>query len=240
MAENKDYKEKLVPLDDGEARKLSESFLHFYQIIKTLRAPGGCPWDRKQTTRSLAPNLIEEVYELIDAIELEDVPNAREEIGDILLVVNMIATIFEEKKEFGLSEVLDEVSAKLVRRHPHVFGDVQKEDPEEVIELWQHIKKNVEKQGQARESIFDSVPRTMPPLERAYKLQKKASKVGFDWEKSDEVFNKLHEEIEELKEQVLQTSAAPDKIMDEPGDSLFSLINVSRCLEIDPAEALHR
>lgn len=225
---------------------IKESFLHFYQIIRTLRAPNGCPWDRKQTPHSLGPNLLEEVYELIDAIENEDMPNAREELGDILLVALMIVSIYEEKNSFTLPQVFEEISAKLVRRHPHVFGDITEDDPDEVVKLWNHIKTNVEKNGEETTSIFNSIPRTMPPLERAYKIQKKAAKVGFDWDSVDGVFDKIHEELDELKvalasvkgqEQIESEHAA---IEDEIGDLLFSVINISRFLDTNPDIALHR
>jgi tetrapyrrole methylase family protein/MazG family protein len=240
------YRDKLADFTDREAADIKASFLHFYQIIRTLRAPNGCPWDRKQTPHSLGPNLLEEVYELIDAIENEDLPNAREELGDILLVALMIASIYEEKNSFTLPQVLEEISAKLVRRHPHVFGDIAEDDPEEVVKLWNHIKTNVEKNGEETTSIFNSIPRTMPPLERAYKIQKKAAKVGFDWDSVDGVFAKIHEELDELKsalasvkgqEQIESEHAA---IEDEIGDLLFSVINISRFLDTKPDIALHR
>ncbi len=234
------YKDKLTDLPENEASEIKERFLHFYQIIRTLRSPGGCPWDIKQTPKSLSPNLLEEVYELVDAIENDDIPNIREEIGDILLVALMITSIYEEEKCFTLPDVLDEISAKLIRRHPHVFGDVTEEDPDEVVKLWNHIKTNIEKNGEKKNSIFSSIPRTMPPLERAYKIQKKAAKAGFDWNSVEGVFAKIHEELDELKQAV--NSGNDQKhlfIEEEIGDLLFSVINISRFLKTDPALALH-
>lgn len=240
------YRDKLADITETEASDIKESFLHFYRIIRTLRAPSGCPWDRKQTPQSLGPNLLEEVYELIDAIENEDLPNAREELGDILLVTLMIASIYEEKNSFTLPQVLEEISAKLIRRHPHVFGDITEDDPDEVVKLWNHIKTNVEKNGKKNTSIFSSIPRTMPPLERAYKIQKKAAKVGFDWDSVEGVFDKIHEELYELKE-VLESVKGPEHkehehtaIEEEIGDLLFSVINISRFLDTNPDIALHR
>lgn len=237
------YREKLLETGEKERKDLENSFLEFYRIVKTLRAPGGCPWDRKQTPGSLSPNLLEEVYELVDALENKDMENEREELGDIFLVTTMIAAIGEENGKYTLSEVLNEISEKLIRRHPHVFGDEVKEDPDEVVELWNHIKKNVENKNEGKpESIFDRIPRTMPPLERSYKIQKKAAKVGFDWENIEDVFGKLSEEIEELEECLVKHGAGSkhEEIESEVGDVLFSIINISRFLEIDPAIALNR
>lgn len=233
--------DKLDTLSDKEREDLSLAFVDFYRIIKTLRGPEGCPWDRKQTSKSLAPNLIEESYELFEAIDNNDTDNVREEIGDIFLVAGMIAQINAEENRFTLSEVLSEVSDKLVRRHPHVFGDVVKENPEEVVELWNHIKKNVEKDGSKFESINDSIPRSLPPLERAYKIQKKVAKVGFDWDELQSVKDKLAEELAELDE----CTTHPEQhlhadIEEEIGDVLFSIINLSRHLKVDPAVALHK
>lgn len=232
---------KLDTLSDKEREQLSLAFVDFYRIIKTLRGPEGCPWDRKQTSKSLAPNLIEESYELVEAIDNNDTDNVREEIGDIFLVAGMIAQINAEEKRFTLAEVISEVSDKLVRRHPHVFGDVVKENPDEVVELWNHIKKNVEKDGSKFESMNDSIPRSLPPLERAYKIQKKVAKVGFDWNELQSVKDKLAEELAELDE----CTTHPEQhihadIEEEIGDVLFSIINLSRHLKVDPAVALHK
>ena len=235
------YRDKLTDITDTEATNIQESFLHFYRIIRTLRSPEGCPWDRKQTPQSLGPNLLEEVYELIDAIENKDLSNTREELGDILLVTLMISAIYEEEQSFTLPQVLQDISAKLIRRHPHVFGDLSEDDPEEVVKLWNHIKANVEKKGEETTSIFSSIPRTMPPLERAFKIQKKAAKVGFDWNSVEGVFDKIHEEIDELKEAI---SSGKDRehttVEKEIGDLIFSVINISRFLDINPDIALHR
>ncbi len=233
--------EKLERLNAKEKETLSLAFTDFYRIIKTLRGPEGCPWDRAQTPKSLAPNLIEESYELVEAIDNNDIENAREEIGDIFLVAGMIASIHAEQEEFDLAEVLSEVSEKLVRRHPHVFGDEVTDNPDEVVELWNHIKKNVEKDGGEFESMNDSIPRSLPPLERAYKIQKKVGKVGFDWEELQQVKDKLAEELAELED----CTANPDEhlqenIEEEVGDVLFSIINLARHLKIDPAVALHK
>ena len=216
-----------------------DAFLRLLSIIETLRGPEGCPWDRKQTPSSLAPNLIEEAYEFIDAVTNDDDANMREELGDLYLLVTMISYMHQQNDNFTVSEVLDEISDKLVRRHPHVFGDMKKEDAEEVVELWNNIKKNVENKKQV-DSITEQVPRTLPPLERSFKLQKKASKVGFDWDDSAGVKKKVVEELQELIDAIESESETGEKEEEELGDILFSLVNLSRFLDIDPAVALHK
>ncbi|MDZ7793386.1 MAG: nucleoside triphosphate pyrophosphohydrolase [Spirochaetia bacterium] len=242
MTSNFEHIEMLEQLSKDEQEQLSTAWIDFYRIIKTLRSPDGCPWDRKQTAKSLAPNLIEESYELVEAIDNNDVENIREEIGDIFLVAGMIAHINAESNKFSLAEVISEVSVKLVRRHPHVFGDVKKENPDEVIELWNHIKKNVEKNGSEFESINDSIPRSLPPLERAFKIQKKVAKVGFDWDNLQSVKDKVTEELAELDAciQDLNNPAQQAAVEEEIGDVLFSIINLARHLKVEPAVALHK
>src|SRR6056297_513632 len=245
MPSNFDNIKILEQLDKDEQEKLTTAWIDFYRIIKTLRGPEGCPWDRKQTAKSLAPNLIEESYELVEAIDNNDLENVREEIRDIFLVAGMIAHINAESNKFTLADVISEVSEKLVRRHPHVFGDVKKENPDEVIELWNHIKKNVEKDGNEFESINDTIPRSLPPLERAFKIQKKVAKVGFDWENLQSVKDKVAEELAEL-EVCIQSSTetaqnkTQDAVEEEIGDVLFSIINLARHLKVEPAAALHK
>ena len=255
MTSNFEHIEMLEQLSKDEQEKLSSAWIDFYRIIKTLRSPDGCPWDRKQTAKSLAPNLIEESYELVEAIDNDDLENMREEIGDIFLVAGMIAHINAESNKFTLVDVISEVSEKLVRRHPHVFGDVKKEDPDEVIELWNHIKKNVEKDGNEFESINDTIPRSLPPLERAFKIQKKVAKVGFDWDNLQSVKDKVTEELAELDECIhnlpektqdgstssdLQMNNLQAAVEEEIGDVLFSIINLARHLKVEPAVALHK
>jgi tetrapyrrole methylase family protein / MazG family protein len=217
--------------------KTGEAFLRLFSIIKTLRGPEGCPWDKKQTPTSLAPSLIEESYEFIEAAGGKDRDNMREELGDIFLLVTMISYMQEQNNSFTVSEVLHDISDKLVRRHPHVFGDMKKEDAGEVIELWNQIKRDVENKKEV-DSITEEIPRSYPPLERAYKLQKKVSRLGFDWDRSQEVTHKVIEELDELREELKNGSVSGTE--EEIGDVLFSLVNLSRFLNIDPAVALHR
>ena len=242
MTSNFEHIEMLEQLSKDEQEKLSSAWIDFYRIIKTLRSPDGCPWDRKQTAKSLAPNLIEESYELVEAIDNDDLENMREEIGDIFLVAGMIAHINAESNKFSLADVISEVSEKLVRRHPHVFGDIKKENPDEVVELWNHIKKNVEKDGSEFESINDTIPRSLPPLERAFKIQKKVAKVGFDWDNLQSVKDKVTEELTELDMCIQNNTGTTQQaaVEEEIGDVLFSIINLARHLKVEPAVALHK
>ncbi len=219
-----------------------EAFVRLLGIIETLRSPEGCPWDKKQTPSSLAPNLLEEAYEFIDAVENGDTENMREELGDLYLLVSMISFMNDEEHRFSVSDVLHEISDKLVRRHPHVFGEEKKENAEEVVELWNSIKRNVENK-KSLDSITEEIPRSLPPLERAFKIQKKVSTVGFDWNEAREVKKKVVEELGELIE-TLEDDSAPNNYTygdteEELGDVLFSIVNLSRLLKLDPAIALH-
>lgn len=215
---------------------LKEAFSHFYKIIRTLRSPEGCPWDREQTPTTLKENLIEESYECIEAIEEEDIEHIQEELGDLLLLITMLSYMYEQKNLFSLSDVIITISQKLVRRHPHVFSNVTISDPDEVIKQWESIKQHIERKGE-HQSLLDSIPKNYPPLERAYKIQNKARTVGFDWTQIDHVWEKVYEEIDEFKE-VSQTGNHTD-MTKEFGDLLFALINVARFLKINPSVALH-
>lgn len=215
----------------------SRSFAELYGIIKKLREPDGCAWDREQTTLTMRANLIEEAYEAINAIDENDDANLREEIGDLFLILIMIARIKEESGSFTLQEVLNDICEKLIRRHPHVFGAVKKNDVAEIVEQWERIKVHVE--GKKTEgSILDKTPRTLPPLECALFIQKKVSKVGFDWNSLGPVWEKLEEETGELKD-ALRAGNDSEK-EDEIGDLIFTVINLSRLLKVDPSLALNK
>jgi MazG family protein len=205
-------------------------------IVRRLRAPDGCPWDREQNPYTLRGNLIEEAYEAISAIEEGDDENLREELGDLLLVVTMIAHMKEQEGRFRVEEVLEQICAKLVRRHPHVFGDARKDTPDEVVEQWNHIKENVEGK-KPKHSALERVPRTLPPLERAFEIQQKVSKVGFDWASAQPLWGKLEEEIAELREAHAQGD--PRRVEAELGDLLFTAVNLGRLLGVDPTLALN-
>ncbi len=213
---------------------MSEKFDKLVNIIRRLRAPNGCPWDRKQTLYSLKQNVIEEVFEFIDALDRKDIENIKEELGDMLLHTIFHSVIAEESKLFSLNDVLDTISEKLIRRHPHVFGNVNVSSVDEVLRNWDKIKAKEKKKKNRH--YLDNIPRGLPPIERAYKLQKKASKVGFDWRDSKECFLKVIEEFEELKE--AHNNGNINEIKHEIGDLFFSLINYSRLSNINPSEAL--
>lgn len=215
----------------------SESFKKLYDIVATLRSPDGCPWDREQSPESLRPSLIEETYECVEAIDQKDPPHIREELGDIFLLATMVAYMHEQEGKFTVSDTLDEISAKLVRRHPHVFGDATATTSAEVLDQWAKIK--VEQEGRKpKDSILDEVSRALPPLDRAYKLQKKAAKAGFDWPSIEGVWDKIEEELAETRE--AHQNGSPEALEEELGDLLFSVVNLCRYLHVEPSVALQR
>ncbi|MDX9801840.1 MAG: nucleoside triphosphate pyrophosphohydrolase [Spirochaetia bacterium] len=218
-------------------KNLTESFKSFYEIIIKLRSEGGCPWDREQTAGSLKTNLLEETYECIEAISENDDLHTAEELGDILLLVAMIGRIKEEEGVFTFTDVIDGISEKLIRRHPHVFSDAVADTSEEVKKNWEIIKQTIENKNREK-SLLDGVSKSIPPLERAYRFQKKASKAGFDWNNNKDIWKKVKEEINELEDEII-SGEENAKIEEEFGDVLFSLVNAARFLKIDPAIALH-
>lgn len=204
-------------------------------IIELLRAPGGCPWDREQTHQSIKKNFIEETYEVIEAINKESVEGLREELGDVLMQISLHCQMEKEKGNFDFDDVCNELCEKLVVRHPHVFGDVNAENTDEALKSWDSVKQKTKGIKSQYESMV-SVPRELPALMRAQKVQAKAAKVGFDWQDKDGAISKVHEEINELLNAV-ERNNQPD-IEDEFGDLLFSCVNVSRFLNVDSEEAL--
>jgi tetrapyrrole methylase family protein / MazG family protein len=214
-----------------------EAFERAYSIVKRLRGPGGCPWDIEQTPQTLRGSLIEEAYEAVEAINEADPEHVKEELGDVFLLVIMIGYMYEQTGEFTLADSLNGLSDKLIRRHPHVFGESDADTSEKVLKQWAEIKVNVEGRPK-KDSILDEVSHALPPLERAYKIQKKAAKVGFDWLEEESVWDKLREELEESREACRDGST--EKKEDEIGDLLFSAVNVARFMGIDPMVALHR
>jgi len=215
------------------------AFLRLLGIMDDLREQ--CPWDRKQTLETLRPLTIEETYELGDAILENDLGEVKKELGDILLHIVFYAKIGAEKNAFTITEVIDGICEKLIRRHPHIYGDVQVKDEEEVKANWEKIKlaeRAVDPQGRALpKSVLEGVPRGLPSLVKAIRIQDKARGVGFDWEHREQVWDKVQEELRELKQEV---DAGSGKQADEFGDLLFSLVNFARFLGIDPDEALER
>ena len=215
-----------------------QAFLRVYEVMKKLRSPEGCPWDREQTPKTIRGNLVEEAYECIDAVTSGDVKHIQEELGDVYLVATFMAYMYEQEGVFSIADVLNGLSDKLIRRHPHVFGSGSSADTaDKVVDQWKEIKVTVEGK-KPKDSVLDEVSQALPPLDKAYKIQKKAAKAGFDWEKTDDVWNKVREEIEEAYEACSEGNE--DKVEDEIGDLFFSLINLARFLKIDPSVSLSR
>jgi MazG family protein len=210
----------------------TETFEDFLAIVRTLRVE--CPWDREQTHGSIAPLLVEEAYEVKEAIEDGNDDELKKELGDILLHAVMHSVIAEERAAFDFGDVVRQISRKLVHRHPHVFGDVTVKDANQVSENWEQLKM---KEG--RRSLFENMPKALPALQRADRVQEKASKVGFDWERPEDVWKKVEEEMAELHE-ALGGSESPERIEEEFGDLLFALVNYGRFVGVAPEEALHR
>lgn len=205
------------------------------EIVSVLRAPGGCPWDAEQTHESIRKDFIEETYEVIEAINKKDPAMLREELGDVLLQVVFHTLIETEKGTFSFSDVCDEICKKLIIRHPHVFGDVSVSSTDEVLKNWDAIKMNTKNQKSTSEAM-ESVPRELPALMRANKVQKKASKVGFDWDDVNGALLKVKEETAEVEEALKNSEKT--QIEEELGDLLFAVVNVSRFAHVDPEEAL--
>jgi tetrapyrrole methylase family protein/MazG family protein/ATP diphosphatase len=212
--------------------KEKADFYTLWDIIKALRSENGCPWDKKQTPQSLKKYLIEEVYEVLEAIDKGNPEEIREELGDLLFLLLFIIYLYEEEKLFTLKDLLYLTAQKMIRRHPHVFGEEVAKSAEEVIKRWQKIKKEEGKEP----SILGNIPKSLPALQRAFRLGERAGRVGFDWEKGEEVLEKIKEEIEEIKESL--NNLPKEKLKEEIGDLLFSIANFSRKLEINPEEAL--
>ena len=203
-------------------------------IITRLRSPDGCPWDREQTPSSLRGSLIEESYECIEAIAEKDSPHVKEELGDIFLLATMISYMYQQEGAFSIADVLEGLSEKLIRRHPHVFAGQEVKDSAEVLDNWARIK--VEQEGRRpKDSILDEVKHGLPPMERAFKLQKQAAKAGFDWPDISGVFAKIEEELKEIREAVKLSQEAREE---ELGDLFFAVINLSRFLKVEPQAAL--
>lgn len=220
-----------VPKNEKKPGILLEELL---DIMDRLRKPDGCPWDREQTYDSLKPYLVEEAYEVIEAIDREDYGGVAEECGDLLLQVVFIAQIAREEGRFDMSDVLDGVARKMVRRHPHVFGDLQVADSGEVSRNWEQIKKQEKARARKDVSLLSGVPRSLPGLLRAYQIQSRAAKVGFDWPRGDltPVLAKIHEEVDEIAEAAV--SAERHRVGEELGDLFFALVNLARHLDFNP------
>lgn len=205
-------------------------------IMRRLRAPGGCPWDAEQTHASLKRYLIEECYEVVEAIDKGDDGHLREELGDLLLQPLFHAAIAEERGAFTIDDILETLSDKLVRRHPHVFGDQDIKTSDEQVANWEKIKK--EEKGEERKSALSGVPPHLPALMKAQKITEKAARVGFDWEQTDQVYAKVLEELHELEETM--TAGDQERMEAELGDLLFAIVNLGRFISVNPEEALRK
>lgn len=231
--------------------KPSSNIVRLLEIMAALRTPAtGCPWDLEQDFASIAPYTLEEAYEVVDAIERGDLADLKDELGDLLLQVVFHARMAEEQGAFAFPDVVEAITRKLIRRHPHVFGNAKDMSPADVKSLWDEIKREEKAERRAsREELgmrpegheagfLGGIPIALPALTRAQKLTAKAAKVGFDWPDAGQVIDKIHEELEEVKE--ASSSGERDKIEDEIGDLLFSVTNLARHFNIDPERALRR
>ena len=208
------------------------SFQHLLEIMDTLRQQ--CPWDRKQTNLSLKPNTIEEVYELAQAIEDDDTDDIRKELGDLLLHIVFYAKIGEEKGLYDIKSVIDSLCEKLIRRHPHIYGEAKADTADQVRKTWEQIKLT-----EGRKGVLSGVPRSLESLIKAYRLQEKAAGVGFDWDNAEQTWAKVEEEIAELRQETAKEDNK-ERISEEFGDLLFAMINYARKLDINPSHALEQ
>jgi len=214
------------------------NFEELTALVTRLRGPEGCPWDREQSEAEIKSYLVGEVYEVLEAIDLNNPSKVEEEAGDLLFLIIFLVDIFREKGAFDIYQVMDKVIRKMIRRHPHVFGNTKADNPEEVKVNWRKIKEEEEGKPVTGESILDGVHAFLPALFQAQLLTQKASRVGFDWETPRQVINKVEEELEELKASV--DEGEKKSIENELGDLLFSLVNLGRFLEIDAEQAMRK
>ena len=230
---------------------MTQPFHDLVDVVAKLRSPGGCPWDIKQTHESLKPFLLEEAYEVLEALDARNPQHLREELGDLLLQILLHAHIESEKQAFTINDVITDLTHKLIRRHPHVFSaasdEAPKLDSEQVVTQWEAIKRA--ERSTESDSILAGIPASLPSLLRAHQIQKRAARVGFDWETPEQVFEKLDEELEELQaaapclpdaEPAAQEPETNAAIEHELGDVLFTIVNVARFLRINPEEALRK
>ncbi|MDA0990448.1 MAG: nucleoside triphosphate pyrophosphohydrolase [Verrucomicrobia bacterium] len=219
--------------DDNHTRA-AEAVRQLHDVVAQLRSEAGCPWDRQQTIESLKPYLIEEAYELLEAIDAGDTDQHRDELGDVLLQVLLHARIREEEDAFSFVDVADGLREKLVRRHPHVFGDAQAADAEDVMQKWDAIKD--QERGKPRDSALDGIPASLPALHKAQRTQQRVARVGFDWEDADEVIAKVDEELAEVRQALSAGDARA--VRNELGDLLFTVVNLCRTHDVHAEDAL--
>jgi tetrapyrrole methylase family protein/MazG family protein len=223
---------------------VSKRFSELVAVMETLRGKNGCPWDKEQTRESLTPFLLEEAYEVLEAIDEENPELLKEELGDLLFQILFHSQIAKERGEFGVEDVLAYTIDKMTRRHPHVFGTARSSrkkgmpaTAKEVLARWEELKQK-EKRNRKRKSVLDGVPKPLPALMRAYQLQTRASRVGFDWKEMRPVWNKVREEMKELEEAIGEGQSR--QIQAEFGDVFFALVNMARFLKFDPEESLRK
>lgn len=209
------------------------SFESFAEIVAHLRAPDGCPWDKEQTHQTLRKHLLEESYEALSAIDAGDVQGMREEFGDLLLQIILNAQIASEAKDFNMTEVVKHIYDKIVRRHPHVFGDLKLDSVDGVLQNWEKLKEKERSGKKEEKGILDGVPAALPALNQAQEYQERAARIGFDWHQIEDVLDKVREEIEEIK-----TAENPQQVKEELGDLFFVLVNLARWRDVDAESAL--
>lgn len=208
-------------------------FVQLVKIMERLRSDNGCPWDKVQTKKTIIPFIIEEAYEVIESLNNQDTEGTKEELGDLLFQIIFHAQIAKERGEFDIYDVIKTIGEKMISRHPHVFGNLKYETPEEVLKQWNERKFE---EGKFTQSILNGIPIALPSLLKALKVQKRVARVGFDWDNPIDVITKLEEEVKELKEAIL--SGNVQDIEGEIGDCLFTVVNISRFLKVNPEEAL--
>src|SRR3989475_5067405 len=224
-----------------------DRFDKLVEIMSTLRGPNGCPWDKQQDFNSLKPMMVEEVYEVLEAIENNDFDGLSEELGDVLLHVVFHAHLGKEAGQFDINTVIQKISDKLIRRHPHVFGSGSASTPEEVVKNWEAIKaqekaEKLKKRTLEQRSLLEGIPSKLPAIHEAHQISSRAARVGFDWPDVDGIFDKLQEEVRELKEVIAtgNEESRRERLEDEIGDMLFVIVNIARYLKIDSESALKR
>lgn len=236
----------MKPMSEGVSKKAGEAFCEATGIMARLRGPGGCPWDREQTLDSIKPHTLEETYEVFDAIDRRAWADLRDELGDLLLQVLFYAQIAEDEGHFNIDDVVRGLSAKLIRRHPHIFADAVAETASDVVSTWDSVKQK-EREGKPvkQDGLLGDVPRFVPALLEARKLGSKAAKTGFDWPDVHGLLDKVQEEIQEVREEIDAHKASADKsgvmrLEEEIGDLYFVMTNLSRHLHVDPEQALRK
>jgi MazG family protein len=222
-------------VENSKIKVTTDSVKALVALVESLRGENGCPWDRKQTARSMLVYLIEEIYELADAIESDQVEAVREELGDVLFHIIFITQLFHEKGHFAIDDVARDITAKMIRRHPHVFGTDPVQNTEEIRQNWQKIKQNEKKRAEPQ-SVTDSVPKNLPALMRAYQIGERTARYGFGRQDCKSLLNELTAEFDQLKRAI--ENDEPERLLNDFGSYLFSLVNLARLLKIHPETAL--